>query len=470
MKEYPPYKVFISFIWVLVVLVLFQMLIGKQSFEVGGQLLHLPNLSIRGSAISKGPVISAPVNQLADESEETQPSSTQYQRSIKSPDLTHPVSLEIQKGNNGGVNHFYKSLFNTLNSGGKTRILYYGDSQIEGDRIVKYLRKNFQERFGGFGTGLQSFAEPVYTSLVYENNYSHNLEKTIVIDKQSLAKSNHFGVGLSYCTFSGSNAHSSFVLRKPVDAMLLIQNGFLFIESPDGVTNVKIASNGMVFEKSIAPVSGIQCVPFSLSRIVSDIRVSLSSDAQPIIHGLSFESESGVIVDDIPLRGSAGLEFSHVDPAFYQKHFQILNPQLIILHFGINVVPARRSDFDYYRQLLVREIKAIKTMSGDVPILIIGVSDMARVRSNNVSSYKSVVKVSQAMREAAKETGSLFFDLLSYMGGTGACKRWEGALPPLIRKDFIHFTIPGGALVADGIFSALMQGYNDFLKKGEYAK
>ena len=45
--------------------------------------------------------------------------------------------------------------FSKLDQAGKTlvRVLHYGDSQIEGDRITGYLRNRFQKKFGGSGPG-----------------------------------------------------------------------------------------------------------------------------------------------------------------------------------------------------------------------------------------------------------------------------------------------------------------------------
>ena len=36
----------------------------------------------------------------------------------------------------------------------KIRIIHYGDSQIEGDRMSNYLRTVLQKKFGGYGVGL----------------------------------------------------------------------------------------------------------------------------------------------------------------------------------------------------------------------------------------------------------------------------------------------------------------------------
>ena len=45
------------------------------------------------------------------------------------------------------------------------RIMHYGDSQLEGDRISSVLREAFQERFGGSGVGLAPAVQtvPTYT-------------------------------------------------------------------------------------------------------------------------------------------------------------------------------------------------------------------------------------------------------------------------------------------------------------------
>ncbi len=54
------------------------------------------------------------------------------------------------------------------NPEGQIRILYYGDSQIEGDRITFYLRKLLREGRGGTGPGLFLPVMPVmYTKSVW---------------------------------------------------------------------------------------------------------------------------------------------------------------------------------------------------------------------------------------------------------------------------------------------------------------
>jgi lysophospholipase L1-like esterase len=167
-------------------------------------------------------------------------------------------------------------------------------------------------------------------------------------------------------------------------------------------------------------------------------------------------SESGIIVENNSQRGSAGLEFSKDAALLNQYMSDDIFPDLIILQFGINVVPAKANNFDYYKNYLIREIRYIQGQVPGVPILIISVSDMGHMLDGVPTIYSSVEKIARVQREAAKETGTAYFDLLEFMGGTGSFHDWVEDDPPLMRADFTHFTYSGGALMAEGLTRALV--------------
>ena len=50
---------------------------------------------------------------------------------------------------------FYKALSKLKDNDTLLRILHFGDSQIEGDRISGVVRNQMQSRFGGCGIGLE---------------------------------------------------------------------------------------------------------------------------------------------------------------------------------------------------------------------------------------------------------------------------------------------------------------------------
>ncbi|TFH39229.1 MAG: hypothetical protein E4G95_01700, partial [Bacteroidia bacterium] len=53
-------------------------------------------------------------------------------------------------------NLFGKLIDSIFYSSGQTRIMYYGDSQLEGDRITDWLRRELRNYSGGTGPGLLS--------------------------------------------------------------------------------------------------------------------------------------------------------------------------------------------------------------------------------------------------------------------------------------------------------------------------
>lgn len=62
-------------------------------------------------------------------------------------------------------------LFQALENASKhpLRILHYGDSQIEVDRITSDLRQNFMNRFGGYGVGLIPAIQTIPTSAISQD-------------------------------------------------------------------------------------------------------------------------------------------------------------------------------------------------------------------------------------------------------------------------------------------------------------
>ena len=63
----------------------------------------------------------------------------------------------------------FKQLENAQASGKTYRIMHYGDSQIEMDRITSVLRQDLQELFGGSGPNMIPAVQPVATISVSQH-------------------------------------------------------------------------------------------------------------------------------------------------------------------------------------------------------------------------------------------------------------------------------------------------------------
>ncbi len=74
------------------------------------------------------------------------------------------------------------ALRDSLAKGRQVRILYYGDSQVEGDRVTSLLRKQLREEGGGTGPGLISPVMPVMYTRSYVVRSSSNWKRYTLLD------------------------------------------------------------------------------------------------------------------------------------------------------------------------------------------------------------------------------------------------------------------------------------------------
>ena len=86
------------------------------------------------------------------------------------------------------------------------RILHYGDSQLEGDRITNYLRNRLQKKFGGYGPGILLPLEPTATSRGnFRVNQSDNFVKHSIYTKSEFK--NLSGIGGASFTIKNLNTN-----------------------------------------------------------------------------------------------------------------------------------------------------------------------------------------------------------------------------------------------------------------------
>ena len=105
------------------------------------------------------------------------------------------------------------------------------------------------------------------------------------------------------------------------------------------------------------------------------------------------------------MRGSSGTEFTKMDVNHFSMQIKKLNAKLIILEFGVNVVPYVVANYDYYEQTFYRQLKSLKANNPGINILVIGVSDMSTKEGADYVSYPNVEKIRNAQRKAAFRAG-----------------------------------------------------------------
>ncbi|MCW8969487.1 MAG: hypothetical protein OQK43_13135, partial [Flavobacteriales bacterium] len=80
--------------------------------------------------------------------------------------------LQVTDKSIPALHRFFEALENAQKK--KVRIMHYGDSQIEVDRITSYIRNELQTKFGGIGVGLfpvVDIAPKMSVNISYSENW-----------------------------------------------------------------------------------------------------------------------------------------------------------------------------------------------------------------------------------------------------------------------------------------------------------
>lgn len=389
--------------------------------------------------------------------------------------LVFPVQLA--PGNDTGMYRFYDELASVDNGSGSLRIIHYGDSQIENNRISSSFRNHLQVRFGGSGTGMFPVISPVPHNASVQVIPSGNWSRITPLERgHESGVDKRFGLLLSWSSLnlnSDSLIDGSFTLRPTnlgYSRLRMMDELTIFFGYNSEPFTMELNSASRTIDAELCfPSDSLRIARWTLPDSSSEFTVHIRGAGSPRIFSISLDGHSGVSVDNVPLRGSSGLEFSATDPEIMGKMLDTLNVRLLLLQFGVNVVPHVVEDYSYYENSLYRQLEYFKRIDPDINIIVIGLSDMSRrMPGGYYESYPNIELIRDAQRNAAFRAGFAFWDLYEAMGGHNSMPSWVQAEPPLAQTDYIHFTFRGSALVGDLLYNSIIAGYEMYLKERDH--
>jgi lysophospholipase L1-like esterase len=421
---------------------------------------------------------------------------------------------------------FFQHLMQTEISGKPLHIIHWGDSQLEGDRISDYLRNKLQLIFGGYGPGVVLPLDVSNSRVSIWQSESIDWMKMAIYGNKEKHPEGFYGIGASTYKYSGvfkrkigedTLIERVYLMPETHDSSGIHDDS---LQIDYNATMVTIDSNKFYNDTVITPRYEVKqnsqswlkfkCATNSFPRVrhfnkvlllygnTEQFRVSVQIDdtvftdtvlpvgkfgvkiwkapivskgvsfsfrgVSPDIYGVSLESDSGIWVDNFPMRGSSALGFEEMNPELLALQMKVLNAPLIIMQYGINVVPNPQKSYDYYERMFLSQLQAIKKALPEVSILVIGPSDMSTRINGEYASYPNIPLIRNAMRNAAFKTGTAFWDLYEAMGGQNSMLSWVQEKPSLAAKDFTHFNPQGARYVGEMIYEALMKDYFEYKK------
>lgn len=379
----------------------------------------------------------------------------------------------------GALDHFFQSLYQLSQKPGRVRVVHYGDSQIEGDRISSYLRERLQRRFGGCGVGLVPFKLRDNLRSTLSTEYTESWKKFGFVDSKNEPTTAKMGMLSAYFKFT-PELDSNFVSKARYASVTFSDTKLaysrnsevellrLLFRNPHGELQTEVTFNNKILFNQTTPQNAKLTVleyPLPQKQSYRSIKVRLASSGSPELYGFSMDCKTGVTLDNVPIRGSSGVEFTKMDKAMLAEQFKKMDVRLLIVEFGVNVVPGQAENYGYYERLYYQQLRFLKSLAPDLDILVVGLSDMSRQRKGRYESYPNVPVIRDAQKRAAFRAGCAFWDLFEAMGGRNSMVSWVEADPPLGSPDYIHLSPRGAKLVGEMLYNSLMNEYQEYKKR-----
>jgi hypothetical protein len=239
-------------------------------------------------------------------------------------------------------------------------------------------------------------------------------------------------------------------------------------ESGNKNASVRLSATGkQVLMKKLSPdtvLNTISLSPDSLKRVRLDF---LHACSVPF-YGFNSDDGAGIHVDNFSMRGNSGLPLAILNTELLKSFDGVLQYDLIILHYGANVLSRTTSDYSWYERKMSEVVKHLKDCFRNADVIIVSTADKSSRYGIEMKTDKAVAPLLSAQKQYAKATGAGFISLYNLMGGENSMVKWvKEEKPVLANKDYTHFSAKGSRKVASLIYDEIENGYVKYIKLKE---
>lgn len=367
---------------------------------------------------------------------------------------------------------FFDKAGKVAQTGKIIRILHYGDSQIEQDRISCRLRERMQQYFGGGGPGLLPLRQPIPTisfnqsasgALYGQSTYGDSTMRRADGNYGPMMRSWRVGGEVAMSLNATTNKMAADGVHHFSTLRILFNNrpGPLNVTMTNRKPSAQSIANGTnTFSKSVSE-PGIHMISWQMDSSTSSASIRVSGSAD--VYGVLVDDGPGVAVDNISMRGVSGHQFKMVNFDQLAKAYSLMDIGIIIMQFGGNSVPYLRTDkaIDSYCENMGKQIDYVHEACPDAAILFIGPSDMCKRVDGKIQTYPKLPSIVEKLRITANEHGAAFWSIYDAMGGHNSMITWfkEG----YAGEDYVHFTHKGANIMGDYLCEILMKLYELYI-------
>ncbi len=419
-------------------------------FEVGSKHIGFASLH----TLANPEVPDAPEAVEAPASPETD--SLSYYRSLVSSG-----DLRFWLPNAHYFDAFWRQAENARRQGRIVRILHYGDSQIEMDHITSRLRAHMQERFGGGGPGMVPFHTITASLTVSQSTTGELLHLSSFGDSTVVRSRGNYGPMMQCFRLPGGSASTNLRASRSTgvdDHVKHFSRITLLYENRGKHLAADLAdrqNKGNYHDAT--DEGGIGSMVCQLDSATNHIRLTVKGTAD--LHGVLLDDKPGVAVDNIPMRGCSGQQFTLIPEEKLSASYLQMDIGLIILQFGGNSVPYLKTEqqISTYCQTLGKQIDHVRQCCPRAKVLFVGPSDMSTRLRGQLQTYPMLPVLIDSLAATAVRHGAAYWSIYHAMGGQNSMPQW--AKKGLAGQDYVHFSQKGADLMGDRLSEALENSY-----------
>lgn len=440
-------------------------IVPNNGFSIGKWTLRWPTLAealdIRGTVdsvqLSVDTLLLAEADSIIFESEDTLG---------KKDTITPPPVIPIVDVANIDTRAYLAAFYAALDSTNSmpVRVVHYGDSQTEEDRITNVLREHWQKQYGGGGVGLIPLHQTIPTRTIRQWLSINNVVQTaqggpkryLVYGPRSMRLNNDdYGVMGQVAVMDSTLVAGSedIVMNiEPIDKKYKSHNYFNRVRLlTDSVSSYVMTRDTILHSATQSYITPLYTLPDSTTKC----EIHLQGKGK--VYGISLETPTGVIVDNIPMRGCSGNIFTKIDSASLSVFYRETNTRLIILQFGGNMIPQTENPSTisgYVRSTLRQQVRYLRACAPESAILFIGPSDMSTRIDGEMATYPLVPYMDKLLKKMAEEEQIAYWSMYDAMGGKNSMVKWVEI--GLAGSDYVHFTRAGANKVGRLLYDWLM--------------
>ena len=327
------------------------------------------------------------------------------------------------------------------------RIWYYGDSQIEGDRITSHIRRSLQSQFGGSGMGYLPLSNPATYMNVALNDHDQWVKQNCFRHRKS--KTPFYVSGL---TFTPNNPEGSSQISIEIKKWQRFSS-LKLVCGTDSLNSKRL----LLFKHSKDSIWDTAKINFKTKTITEfqilnsfkhgQFEIKSIRGSSPIFGYYLDGANYGIQLDNFGIRGHSGDGLRLINNQLLHQESNRLNTGLIIFQFGNNMIPYLKTDVKS-KQWVLRIFRGIinkyKYQCPSSSLLLIGPGDMGYEDSEGPKSYESCAVLNSWLKEFALNEHIAYFDFYSSIQKTGGILEWrknglaslDGHLSPRGQKAF----------------------------------